>query len=52
MENKGDDMAVVTEKGCIVHLIVQWDRCEDGHSVFKCLLCHEDVAREAEDSAG
>ena len=28
----------------------QYDRCEDGHQVFKCRVCHKDVAREADDS--
>lgn len=43
-------MTVITERGCVKHLIVQWDRMEDGYSIFKCLLCREDVDREAEDA--
>jgi hypothetical protein len=45
-------MTIITERGCVKHLIVQWDRLEGGYSVFKCLLCQEDVDQEAEDSHG
>lgn len=43
-------MTIITEQGCIKHLIVQWDRYENGYSIFKCLFCREDVDREAEES--
>ena len=42
-------MTVVNAEGCIIHLRVQWDRQEDGHSIFKCLDCGKDVEKEAED---
>jgi hypothetical protein len=45
-------MVVITETGCIKHVVVQWDRVEEGHSIFKCLVCGLDVSREAEDSQG
>ena len=41
---------IVTEKGCIVHRVVQWDRLEEGYAIFKCLICGEDISREAEDA--
>lgn len=42
---------VINEVGCVVHKgKIHWDRCEDGHSVFKCDDCGLDVDREAEDS--
>jgi hypothetical protein len=42
-------MTVITEEGCVIHLRVQWDRQEDGYSIFKCLDCGLDVAQEPED---
>jgi hypothetical protein len=35
--------------GQLMHT-AQFDRCEDGHQVFRCVVCHKDVAHEAEDS--
>ena len=40
---------IVNAEGCIIHVRVQWDRLEDGYSVFKCLDCDKDVERESED---
>jgi hypothetical protein len=40
---------IVTETGCIKHVVVQWDRIEDNYSIYKCLVCGEDVDRESED---
>jgi hypothetical protein len=41
---------LINEVGCILHRDVQWDRTEDGHSIFKCKTCEQDVDREAEDA--
>jgi hypothetical protein len=49
-KRKGECMTVITEEGCVIHLRVQWDRCEDGASVFKCLDCGLDVVKEMEDT--
>lgn len=41
---------ILTVEGCVLHRNVQFDRCEDGHQVFKCLDCGKDVDREADDA--
>lgn len=41
---------ILTVEGCVLHRNVQFDRCEDGHQVFKCLDCGHDVAHEADDA--
>lgn len=41
---------IITETGCIKHVVVQYDRQEAGYAIFKCLMCGLDVDREAEDA--
>jgi hypothetical protein len=43
-----DELELLTGGCCATHN-VQFDRCEHGHSIFKCLSCHKEFM-EAEDT--